>query len=406
MLYRYYFPPTWNWALMPAQGPQTHFLGRYIFKQGLPSTESGTSMPWTQSTMKDMAPSSGNLTEAHRIECDFQVQQPDTHQFQIQVDDFCTMYIDGIQYLQVGCCGQLVNGPVLNWKAGDTHRLTWLYVNGGGPWSFGCHLSVGGQAFDIIPAAQTYITQDRRKPTLGLEFAKTPAGTSPITDTNGVLTNWEFVNNCQIGQAYGQNCMVFTAGGGLHNFHTYAQGIGSHALRSMTCRLYVDSVQLGSSGVWPSAWSFANFSGSQPSGNPRQGPAPESWDWASRPDDQSMVLNPNGVATHGMKSNLLGAAWKTNQSANIPMKQWFHLALVWDDDWQGFTMYVNGQQTDHTRLSAPMKSILYEQICIGSDAPDDGAGWTGGMAWWRGFDYRLSADQIVLDMNDNWDSLY
>lgn len=406
LLYRYYFPPTWNWALMPAQGPQTHFLGRYIFKQGLPSTESGTSMPFIWSTARDMTPSGSNLTEAQRLECNFQVAFSDTHQFQVQVDDFCNMYIDGQLYMQVGCCGQMVNGPVLNWNAGETHKLTWIYVNGGGPWSFGCHLSVGGGPFAVLPAAQTYMTQDRRKPTIGLEFAKTPAGTTPIADTNGVLTNWEFVNNCQIGQAYGQNCMVFTTGGGLHNFRTYAQGISSHALKSMTCRLYVDSVQMGSDGVWPSAWTFANFSGSQPTANPRQGPAPESWDWPGRTDDLSMVMSNNGVICYGTKSQALGIPWQTTKYVGMPMKQWFHLALVWDDDWQGMSLYVNGQLQDHTRLSVAQGNVLFEQLCIGSDAPDDGAGWSGGIAWWRGFDYRLSTDQITLDMNDNWDSLY
>jgi hypothetical protein len=81
ILYRYYFPPTWNWSLFPQQGPQTHFLGRYIFKQGLPSTEGGqaiaTSVPWANSTVKDQAPSGGNLTEAHRLVAGLRRRQTD-----------------------------------------------------------------------------------------------------------------------------------------------------------------------------------------------------------------------------------------------------------------------------------------------------------------------------------------
>lgn len=404
MLYRYYFPPTWNWALFPPQGPQTHFLGRYIFKQGLPSTEGGqpvaTSVPWANSTQKDMAPSGGNLTEAHRLECNFQVQQSDTHQFQIQVDDVCNMYIDDQPYMSVGCCGVLQNGPVLNWNAGDVHKLTWIYVNGGGPWSFGCHLSVGGQAFTPLPAAQTFMTQDRRKPTLGLEFAKN----AQLADTNGVLTNWQLYNGAQIGQAYGQQCLNFPVGGGLHNFNTYNQGISSHALRSMTCRIYVDSV---TPGTWPSIWSFANFSGSQPYSNPRMGVPRESWDFSTRPDDLSMVVNSNGLVCYGAMSQSQGIQWQTTKlSTPLPLKQWCHLALVWDDDWQGFAIYVNAQLADRYRMTKAMGNILLEQICIGSDATDDGSGWSGGIAWWRGFDYRLSTDQITLDMNDNWASLY
>lgn len=407
MLYRYYFPPTWNWALMPPQGLQTHFLGRYIFKKGLPSTEAGSSLPFSWSTMKDQAPSGGNLTEAHKLECDFKVIQPTTHQFQLQVDDFCNMYIDGQLYLQVGCCGQMVNGPVVNWGANETHRLTWVYINGGGPWSFGCHLSVGGEAFDVIPAEQMYMTQDRRKPTLGLEFAKpllTSTAGADFVDTNNVLTNWDLEGSSQISQGYGQQCLIVSPSSGLYNYKTYNQGISSHALRSMTCRLYVDSV---TPGTWPSVWEFFNLGGSQPYSNPRQGAPTESFAWGNRRDVTALVINSNGLVCYGIMNQGTGLQWQTTKlNVSLPMKQWCHVAVVWDDDWQGFALYVNGQLADRFRMAKPLPNFLMEQLCVGSLDNEDGSGWTGGIAWWRGFDYRLSTDQIALDMNDNWDSLY
>jgi hypothetical protein len=415
MLYRYYFPPTWNWALMPPQGPQTHFLGRYIFKGGMPSTgtqiqgpASASAMPFSWSTTKDQTPSGGNLTEAWRLECNFVCMEPATHQFQLQVDDFVNMYIDGALHMSVGCCGSLTNGDVIDWMVpGQTYKLTWLMVNGGGPWSFGCNLSVGGSAFAPIPGTQTYMTQDRRLPTIGLEFADMAAGSSAVTDTNNVLTNWQLFHDAQIGPAYGQNCMNWASNGGLHNFRGYNQGIRGRALKSITMRLYIDTVMIGNGGIWPAIFSFGNFGGTNVTGNPRQGPPPETWDWPARPQNLGfyMTNGSSGAVGHLDVIDRTQGLHTTSDMINLPNKQWFHMAFVWDDDWQGAVVYINGAQASRTRFQGPSISQMYEQICIGSDSTDDYAYWTGAMAWFRGFDYRLSTDQITMDMNDAWSQL-
>lgn len=419
MLYRYYFPPTWNWALMPPQGPQTHFLGRYIFKGGMPSTgtmmqgqPSASAMPFSWSTTKDQTPSGNNLTEAWRLECNFVCMEPATHQFQLQVDDFVNMYIDGTLHMSVGCCGQLQNGDVIDWMVpGQTYKLTWLMVNGGGPWSFGCNLSVGGSAFAPLPGLQTFMTQDRRLPTIGLEFADPKnAGLGSggaMTDTNNVITNWELVN-AQVGSAYGQQCMNWTWGG-LHSFRGYNQGIRGRALKSITMRLFIDTITVSpTTGAWPSIYSFGNFANTNVTGNPRQGPPPESWNYQYRQQNMGFYItnSSSGAVGNIAVLNRGQSPQQVNSDPiNLPRGQWFHLAIVWDDDWQGAAVYINGTQASHTRFLGPSMTQMYEQICIGSDGTDDGAHWAGGMAWFRGFDYRLSTDQITMDMNNAWSQL-
>ena len=48
---------------------------------------------------------------------------------------------------------------------------------------------------------------------------------------------------------------------------------------------------------------------------------------------------------------------------------------------------------------------MMEQIRIGCDVHPEGQSWTGGIAWFRAFDYQLSKDLVQLDMNDGWGSV-
>jgi hypothetical protein len=47
---------------------------------------------------------------------------------------------------------------------------------------------------------------------------------------------------------------------------------------------------------------------------------------------------------------------------------------------------------------------VYEQIRIGCDMTSDRS-WTGGIQWFRAFDYQLSQAQVQMDMQDGWLSL-
>jgi len=117
----------------------------------------------------------------------------------------------------------------------------------------------------------------------------------------------------------------------------------------------------------------------------------------------SLVVNGGGVIAYGTASP--GLPWLTTRYVPITIGKWFHVAVVWDDDWAGYSLYIDGQQADRLKSNGVLPDILYERIHIGSDGTDAGGGWAGGIAWWRGFDYRLSTDQIAMDRDDNWANL-
>jgi hypothetical protein len=89
----------------------------------------------------------------------------------------------------------------------------------------------------------------------------------------------------------------------------------------------------------------------------------------------------------------------------ITYNQWNHVAIVWDDDWSGYAFYINGSLVGQLRAPGPDTKLIFEQFRIGSMEGQDGAGWTGGIAWFRGFDHRLGPSDLKIDMDDGWTSL-
>jgi hypothetical protein len=68
-------------------------------------------------------------------------------------------------------------------------------------------------------------------------------------------------------------------------------------------------------------------------------------------------------------------------------------------------MYIDGKLVANLPAAAYDPALIMETIRIGCDGTDDMAQWTGGVAWFRGFDYRLSGDLIQRDMEDDWANL-
>jgi hypothetical protein len=86
----------------------------------------------------------------------------------------------------------------------------------------------------------------------------------------------------------------------------------------------------------------------------------------------------------------------------VKLNTWQHLTFVWNDDYSGYSLYLDGEK----RVSASGK-VIPEQFThenfIGKGYFD---GWTGmfkgGVEWFRGFDYPLGPDEIQQDMDDDW----
>lgn len=410
-MYRYFFP-TWDLSLFPQQGAQTHFLGRYLFKNGFPNQGS---------TVQDQTPAGGYLTEGQRMIANFVPQDGGNYQFMIQCDDYVRMMINDQLHLEVGCCGTWTAGPIVPLTPGTPYKLTFDLWNGGGPWSFGVQYSVNGGGWQPIPNSQLYMIQDRRLPTIELAFnqMQTPSVSpetlgngAPIADTNGVFQNLLLTAN--IGQLNGRQCMIVDAPvRGIFNYYTFNQGVRLGAMKSITMMLQVNSVSYGSGSTSPSIISFFNLPQSSLTGYPRRG-----WDnshvqpYVARTNDFMITTNGSQLYPWGLgpvKNSNVGVDTFFNENAqaglgvsSIPPGQWFHFAWVWDDTFTGYTIYINGQQTGRAFVGAYDPTLMMEQIRIGCDNHPEGQSWTGGIAWFRAFDYRLSTDLIQRDMNDDW----
>ena len=393
LMYRYYFP-TWDATLFPAQGPQTHFLGRYILKNGFPKQAS---------TMQEMTPGGGYLTEGQRMIADFYPTVGGNYQFLIACDDMVRMQVNGQVIGQVGCCNVPTPTQIIPLVADQPYKLIIDLWNGGGPWSFTIQMSISGSQWADIPLAQLYMPHDRRLPMIELAFNKMTAGASgPITDTNGVLNNLQLVNT-SIGQLGGKQCMIVNGPkSGVFNNLNFLQGIRIRAMKSITMMVQVNSV--GPGPATPSLVGFYNLPDSNPTAYPRKSLGNQPYTYFQRTTDFMMTANNNAIYPYGLNPKWNPAG--TLQSPYVP-GQWIHVALVWDEDFKGCVMYTNGKAGAPYTLTTPPYDMqaMVENICIGCDNHPEGQNWTGGIAWFRAFDYPLSKELVQLDMKDGWASL-
>jgi hypothetical protein len=408
-MYRYYFP-TWDGTLFPQSGPQTHFLGRYLLKKGF---------PMQGSTMQDQTPAGGNLTEGQRMIANFVPQDGGNYQFLIQCDDWVRMQINDELHMEVGCCGQWQAGQIVALTPGTPYKLTIDLWNGGGPWSFGIQYSVNGGGWQPIPSSLLYMIEDRRLPMIELAFNQMQSTNMtqdqlnngvPVSDTAGVMNNLVMAAN--VGQLNGRQCMIVDAPvRGIFNYATFNQGVRLCAIKSFTMMVQINSVAYPS-GTTPSIVSFFNLPQSAAVGYPRRG-----WDqshvqpYFKRTNDFMITTNgplmyPYGVGplvnTNNVAQSYFGDGVGRGSAVSIPQGQWFHYAWVWDDDFTGYTIYINGKQAGRSFMAPYDQNLMMEQIRIGCDNHPEGQSWTGGIAWFRAFDYRLSTDLIQRDMNDDW----
>jgi hypothetical protein len=144
----------------------------------------------------------------------------------------------------------------------------------------------------------------------------------------------------------------------------------------------------------------------------RLGAPQDSWNWPNRTADFDITTSggaiyPYGTAQRGggdtIQETFLYNA--TAAAPPIPLDRWFHFAFVWAEDFSSYAIYMDGKVVANMPAAAYPDNIIFEQIRIGCDGTDDRATWSGGVAWFRGFDYRLSGDLVQRDMNDDWASL-
>lgn len=419
-LYRYSFPGMWQPSLFPAAGPLTHFLGRYLLKNGIPSYGSN---------YNDQLAMGGNLEESQRMRFTWIPSQGQYNQFQVQTDNVVNIYTQ--QGSAAPSIYASIGGPttentaIVDWMTpGQPINMLIDFINRGGQWSFGLLNATAGtdtassayanlSTFQPLPATEIFLPRDRRQPMIDLSFHKMQQGTNnvAVTDVDGVLQTLSLMN-APIGSLNGRTCMVVQGrGSGVFNCMTGVnQGLRLGGLKSITMMYCVTGNDTTGTGV-PTLFSLYNLPSSAPylAGAPRitsTGGPQEAWEQAVRPQNFCLWTSAGSVTPYmsDTTNSAVAAAW-----ASAPVwgsgiiNQWMHVAFVWDSDMQGYTLYVNGNSAGASRIVfSPTQ--LYEQIRIGCDMSADRS-WTGGIQWFRAFDYQLSQAQVQMDMQDGWSVL-
>ena len=128
----------------------------------------------------------------------------------------------------------------------------------------------------------------------------------------------------------------------------------------------------------------------------------EDW-WQSSQRIEMVTGSYNDSLQANVKPN--SGNWPTisaQQTGMIKPKTWQHFTWIWNGDFTAVDIYLDGVK----RMSGS-GNTLEEQITqenfIGRAAVDnDHRMHSGGMMWFRGFDYPLTAPEIAQDMDDDW----
>lgn len=427
MVYRYYFPPG-AMQYMPQYGgggnqnPTTHFLGRYLLTQGL---DQGV-----PNDMTEMTPGNDQLTEIKRMLFTWTPAQGGIYRFLTTADDYLYIYFNGQLFaMNAGNTSGQLTQPTDDIDPGVSINVQIDAVNVGGPWNYQFTPQTsadGGNTFQTAPLtlSQMNLPYDRRLPMLEWAFHRmqpTNYGASqlaagvPIQDTNGALTQMSITGN--IGQLNGRQCLVVGGPGqGLVNYGQQTlQGIRLMAMKSFTMMVCVSSVQINpANNITPTLVSFYNL----PTSRQRGSPNPGAWSpqfaqtYYNRTNSFDIMAAQSSIYPYGTgplqgtstpaKTYFLDAISSGNSVLPLSQNQWFHLAWVWDANGAGYTIYLNGKQVGRGFMAPYDPQLITEMIRIGCDQTADGNSWTGGIQWFRAFDYRLSQAQINTDMQDNW----
>jgi hypothetical protein len=404
MIYRY-ICPRYDENLLPPNGVQTHFLGRYLLKDGFPQNGS--------QSFADQTPAGSFKQEIQRMVTVFTPKVGGKYQFYMGCDDVARLQLNsastnmqdkGKVLLQV-INNQAASG-IVELVAGTPQLMTIDFLNAGGPWNFFLNTSINGSPWFQLTKDLFTLPIDRRVPMVDFSFYLLPDGfKGPTKDPQNVFQNT--IINSTVGNLNGRKCMLVTgAGSAACNYAKYNQGFRARAFKSITMMVCITNRVAGINSISPALFNFFNTSSSVTTQFPRQGRPGESVDYNARRSDLSMYLMEGRMSLiYREDSRGIQAQYYPNVQP-FTYNKWMHIAIVWDDDWQGYAFYIDGKNVASLRAPGPDASLIFEQFRIGSAEGQGNSYWTGGISWFRGFDYRLADDQIKTDMDDKWSDLY
>jgi hypothetical protein len=403
-MYRYLGNPA-GIGLFPATGCTTHFLGRYILKNGIPAT--------FQAAGTDQTPAGGFPLENQRLVTTFFTEVGGTYQFLINSSSTTRIMINDINATFPP--GQQSVTPITRLAPNKSYPLTFDIINTTNGILCVLGVSINGGAWAQIPASQLFMPVDRREPMIEMAFNKLPVespseGRILQTDTNGIFANL-FRWRAPIGTLNGRRCMLINNIGATYNHNNLTQGIRFCAMKSFTLMVQIDSVTIGA-GITPTLVGFFNPAGTNPLGPVHQRAANINDSATTRQDDFEITPRTDTIYPWAFNQGPKTSAFMANIMSGVVGKytqgQWTHIAFVWNDDFAGYTMYTtsgtnNSPTTTVVSAFCPPYSptLIMENILIGAHGIDKN-GWSGGIAWFRAFDYRLTQEQVLIDFKDQW----
>jgi len=416
-MYRY-LATTNDTNRFPLVGTDLPFLGRYILKKGFPIK--GEIIPTEQT------PSGKFTTEAQRMASIFIPSTGGSYTFWLYTSNFTRISINGsiLQSTQQNQ-GWTITQP-MDLIGEQSYLLVVDLLNPGGAWSLVVGTSINGAPAQLIDSSQFYMPVNNRAPMLDLSFHKMglEATTGSPQNAGAPDTQLIFKNlyrwNAPIGQLNGRQCMLVRGpSSGVFNYATYLQGIRLHAIKSITLMIQIDSVKRASNSTTPTIVGFYNTQAANPTGPPRSVNYSTDFPlYGNRLNDFSLSVNESSIFPYGIDpSQAMTSTFLNNliagKRASITQGTWMHIAFVWYDDFSGYAIYRDGKLAGNASLPRYDPNLIMEHIRIGCDNQPDGCSWTGGIAWFRAFDYRITAptaafdgtSDMELDMADNWDSI-
>ena len=234
---------------------------------------------------------------------------------------------------------------------------------------------------------------ERKNPVLNITMNQ-----GSVQEVNNYLFDPVNFNTTQ-GNKGGRSCTIFN---GINSYVQIRTKLRNKAFRSYTLKFYCESI-----GNCTRLFQFYN--GGYSAGYVWSW---WGWQWNWRYDTENYGVSTDALDIElGYQDTNISTQYKTpgypngNMSAGaqiLKLNTWQHLTFIWNDDFSGHTMYLNGNQVASAK-GTPIAEAFTKENFIGKGYFD---GWTGmfkgGMEWFRGFDYPLTADEIRQDMDDDW----
>jgi len=388
-------------------GSDFPFLGRYILKAGFPIK--GT-------TFSEQTPSGQYVTEAQRMATMFRPSAGGKYNFYVMTSNFTRISINGKILAWANEQQGIKITETVDIVAGQTYLLVVDLMNPGGPWSLVVGASINGAASQLINPDQFFMPVNNRAPMFELAFNKmaieSTVKDAPTQDTQRIFKNL-YRYNAPIGDLNGRRCMLVKSGpaSGVFNYLDKVQGIRLRAMKSITVMIQIDSMNRASNSVTPTIFGFYNTQSSNPGQPPRS--VNQTTDhplYYKRVNDFGLSVNESAIFPYGIDPKKpMTQAFIDNLIAGtrapVTFGTWMHIAFVWYDDFSGYGIYKDGVLKGTGLVPKYDPTLIMDQIRIGCAVQPDGCKWTGGIAWFRAFDYRLNEEAIKLDMADNWASI-